>query len=147
MNHSIVFHEKTELQWYLDNGYAEEDIRSGRAHTEKYNEAHWIATEETFKLYQFVSERFYSHRLPMTIVYITQPTMEENSLSWFLSLLDHPDQLSVKDVVKGLTLFEMFGGVYSNRTQMLQKCEQFIVDCKGKYYREICDFFQKNDIS
>ena len=143
---SVIFHEKMEMQWYLNNGFSPDDIRSGKAHKEKYNEAHGFAYEQTLELYQFVSEKVFGTRLPKTIVYITQPHMQDFSLSWLLSLHDHPDQLRVEDVENGIALFERFGSAYTDRTAMLQKCEQFIRDCKGKYYTKICDFFDQHGI-
>ncbi|MFH1048371.1 MAG: hypothetical protein V1732_01765 [Patescibacteria group bacterium] len=129
---AAVFHEKQEVQWLLDNGFSVADIKSGKAHHEKYNEAHHFASEAQYKLYQFVSEKEYGYKIPSTIFVITEPYGENDALIWYFILCDHPDILKIEDVEKSMLMFEKFGSSYKNREKMKEKCETFIKNCEEK---------------
>ncbi len=131
----VVFHEMHEMQSYLDHGYSARDIKSDKAYNENYLEVHRLAERAHLQLCQYLSEKIYDYKLPLQVIFITQPYIEifdpllKRSKEHFIRF--YPEEcaiiLKVEDVERSISMFEQFGSEYQSK-DFKETCKNFIMD-------------------
>ncbi len=135
----VVFHELHEMQSYFDFGYSAEDIKSKKAYNESYLEVHRLAEKAHLQLCQSLSKKVYGNKLPLPIIFITQPYIEifdpllRRAKEHFIKFYPEEDVLNLKvdDVGRSISMFEQFGSEYQSK-DFKENCENFVKEISNQ---------------
>ena len=127
-----------EVNKYLDLGYTPNEIKSGKAFNESYTEAHNVAERAHLSLFQDVSKQLYGKSLPLSVVYLTQPFIEEH-ISAFDQALDrlekhYTDQdfseVKSHQIIDSINMFSKFGAKYHTPQKLYHFCDASLKSLK-----------------